>query len=197
MRNATALEPRKGLAVVQGTPLNESDIKKALATGNSPVAAVLVTLNARRTSDSPFAAPDHDKSPPSLMINSVCNALSAMRSASPTVPKIVVMSSTGTGESMDNVNFLMRFVFTHTNMRFSREDHDAVDQELKKAQGIKFVEVRPWMLTDNEATDVKVFPDDGKGAGFMPKISRASVARFMVQAAETSDYDGRAPVITN
>lgn len=197
VRNMSSLEARKGLTIVKGLPLNEVDISNALAAADSSVDVVLFTLNARRVSDSPFAAPDPENSPPRLMADSVRNALSAMRGTNPRVPKIVVMSAVGTGESMNNVNFLMRFVFRYTNMRFSREDHDAVDQELRAAGDVKFVEVRPWVLTDTEAAEVKVFPDDGRGAGFMPKISRASVARFMVEAAEVSTYDGRAPVITN
>lgn len=173
------------------------DIARALATSNTPVDAVLVTMNARRVSDSPFAAPDPVNSPPRLMADSVRNAIVAMKGASPSVPKIVAMSSVGTGSSLNNVNCLMRLVFDYTNMRHSREDHDAVDQELRNANNIKFVEVRPWMLKDGESAEVKVYDDDGKGAGFMPKISRASVAKFMVKAAETSQYDGQSPVITN
>ena len=183
---------------MKGSPLNQPDISSAIAAGNSKIDAVLVTLNARRVSDSPFAAADPENSPPRLMADSVQNAIAAMRTAALPVAKIVVMSSAGTGESMKNQNCLMRFVFTHTNMRLSRQDHDAVDQELRAAQDyIKFVEVRSSMLTDTEAAPIKVFPDDGEGAGFMPKISRASVARFIVDAAETSKYDGTAPVITN
>lgn len=120
-----------------------------------------------------------------------------MRGASPPVRKIVVLSSVGTGESLANVNWLMQLTFTYTNMKYSREDHNAAYQELRKADGVSWVAARPWMLKDGDAADVKVFPDDGKGAGFMPRISRASVARFIVDAAETSRYDGRAPVITN
>ncbi|KAM0273587.1 hypothetical protein ACHAQH_008250 [Verticillium albo-atrum] len=197
VREGSAFSERQGLTIVKGTPLEASSIAKALASSQSGVDAVLVTMNARRISDSPFAAPDLINSPPRLMADSVQNAISAMRGASPPVRKIVVMSAVGTGDSMSNVNFLMRFTFAHTNMRFSREDHDAVDQELRAARDIDFVEVRPWLLTDGDAAEVKVYGDDGKGAGFMPKISRASVARFMVEGAETSQYNGRAPVITN
>ena len=124
-------------------------------------------------------------------------SIAAMRTANPPVRKIVAMSSVGTGESFANVNWLMRIMFTHSNMKYSREDHDAVYEELKSAKGVEYVSVRPWMLTDGEAAPVKVFPDNGAGAGFMPKISRASVARFMVEAAESDQYDGRSPVITN
>ncbi|CRK30228.1 hypothetical protein HYQ45_009170 [Verticillium longisporum] len=197
VRKDSALSERQGLTIIAGTPLDQSSIAIALKSSPSAVDAVLVTMNARRVSDSPFAAPDLVNSPPRLMADSVRNAISAMREARPPVRKIVVMSAVGTGSSMSNVNFLMRLTFAYTNMRFSREDHDAVDRELRAAQDISFVEVRPWLLTDGDAAEVKVYGDDGSGAGFMPKISRASVARFMIEAAETSKYDGRAPVITN
>ena len=82
-------------------------------------------------------------------------------------------------------------------MSVSRKDHDLVDTELRKTKDIEFVEVRPWMLADGEAAVIKVYGDDGKGAGFMPKITRASVAKFMVEAAVTSEYNGQSPVITN
>jgi nucleoside-diphosphate-sugar epimerase len=198
VRKSGSLKERKGLSTIIGSPLIESDILRALASAPNSVDVVIVTLNARRVSDSPFAAVDPVDTPPRLISDSVHNTLSSMRGASPQVPKIVLMSAVGTGESWDSLNFLMRFTFTHTNMRFSREDHDAADQELKTVrEEVKFVEVRPWMLTDGPAADVKVYPDCGKGAGFMPKISRASVAKFLVDAAETSKYDGKAPVITN
>ena len=197
VRNETSLVQRAGLTVVMGSPLNKDDIARAIATSTTPVDVVLVTLNARRVSDSPFAAPDPVNSPPRLLADSVRNAIEAMRGASPPVRKIVAMSSVGTGSSWNNLNWLMRLTFTHTNMRYSREDHDAVDKELKSAESLRFVEVRPWMLADGEAAEVKVYGDDGKGAGFMPKITRASVAKFMIEAAETSKYDGKSPVITN
>ena len=195
VRNASSLKAEKGLTIVVGSPLNEADIGKALAVERVDV--VLVTLNARRVSGSPFAAPDPVDSPPRLMADSVKNALSAMKTSAPPVGKIVVMSSAGTGDSWAGLNCMMRGLFTYTSMRYSREDHDAVDQELKSEDSIKFVEVRPWRLTDTEAAEVRVYPDDGQGAGFMPSISRASVARFLVEAAEESTYDGRAPVISN
>lgn len=197
VRSKASLEERKGLEIVTGSPLNTEDIARAISSSATPPDAVLVTMNARRVSDSPFAAPDPANSPPRLMADSVHNTIDAMNGASPPVRKIVVMSSVGTGDSMENVNCMMRLVFDHTNMKYSREDHDAVDQELKNGQNITFVEVRPWMLTEGEAAKVKVYPDNGKGAGFMPKTSRASVAKFMVEAAETSKYDNRAPVIAN
>ncbi|CAG9996927.1 unnamed protein product [Clonostachys byssicola] len=196
VRKSGSLSEREGLSISLGSPANEADISNAIASSPSAIDAVLVTLSARRLTDSPFSAPDPN-SPPDFMTICVKNTLSAMRAAAQPIPKIVVMSSVGTAESIKGVNFLMRMVFTHTNMRFSRADHEGVDRELRAARDIKTVEVRPWMLTETEAAEVKVYPDDGTGSGFMPKISRSSVAQFMVEAAEGSQYDGGAPVISN
>jgi hypothetical protein len=81
-------------------------------------------------------------------------------------------------------------------MSLGREDHNLVDELTRKA-GVDFVLVRPVMLAEGDAAETQVFPDDGRGAGFMPKITRASVARFMVEALEGNTFDGRSPVITN
>lgn len=197
VRNASSLTPKQGLTIVTGSPVDPKSLSSAFASADGPIDAVIFTMAARRVNESPFAAPDPVNSPPRLMADSMRNTLSAMKNASPRTPKIVAMSSVGTGESMANVNYLMRFVFSHTNMKHSRQDHDEVDKELKAAEDVVFVEARPWMLTEGEAAEVKVFPDNGEGAGFMPKISRASVASFLVDAAVSTEYDGRSPVITN
>ncbi|KAH8170208.1 NAD(P)H-binding domain-containing protein [Sarocladium implicatum] len=196
VRSASSIQPRENLTVVTGSPLDPSSLTSAFSS-SGPIDAVIFTMASRRVSESPFAAPDPVNSPPRMMADSMKNVLVAMRDASPRATKIVAMSSVGTGESMENVNYLVRFMFSHTNMKYSRQDHDEVDKELKAAKDIVYVEARPWLLTDNEAAEVKVFPDNGLGAGFMPKISRASVASFLVDAAASSKYDGRSPVITN
>ena len=45
---------------------------------------------------------------------------------------------------------------------------------------------------------IKVLGDDGVGGSFMPKASRESVARFIVEdCAEKGQYENRTPVICN
>lgn len=112
------------------------------------------------------------------------------------VRKIVIMSSSGTGSSFASLNFLMRLVFTTTNMKYQMEDHNAVDAEIRKS-GVDFVLVRPAMLTEGPEAEVKVHGDDGKGSGFLPKISRESVAGFLMKAVQGSEFIGRSPVISN
>lgn len=200
VRKAASLQPRDDLIIVEGSPTNITDIDRAFLAGHdtSPAAsisvkAVVVTLNARRLSDSPFASPSPD-TPKRLMVDSVANTIASMKKHG--ITKIVIMSSSGTGSSFASLNFLMKIVFTMTNMRYQMEDHNAVDEETRES-GVDFVLVRPAMLTEAAEAGVKVHGDDGQGGGFMPKISRASVASFIVNAVQGSEFIGRSPVISN
>lgn len=198
IRKATSLRPEDNLTIVEGTPTNISDIDRAFMAGASRTSwttpdAVVVTLNARRVSDSPFSAPSPD-TPKSLMADSVANAITSMKKHS--VRKIVIMSSSGTGSSFASLNLPMRLVFTMTNMKYQMEDHNVVDAETRDS-GVDFVLVRPAMLTEGSEAEVKVHGDDGQGSGFIPKISRESVAGFIVKAAQGSEFVGRSPVISN
>ena len=76
------------------------------------------------------------------------------------------------------------------------EDHRLVD-ELIKSSDLVYCLPRPVMLKDTEALPVRVYGDQGKGCPFMPSISRSTVAQFMVDVAEGSDFDGRTPVISD
>ncbi|KAF3020252.1 hypothetical protein E8E14_012410 [Neopestalotiopsis sp. 37M] len=195
VRSSTSVTAKDGLLLVEGSPLKPEDVDRAFqANPSSTPTTVVVALNARRVSDSPFSAPSPD-TPQRLMADSVSNAIASMKKYG--ADKIVINSSAGTADSYDSLNCLMKMVVTYSNMKYQMVDHNAVDTETR-ASGVNFVIVRPAMFVEGEAAEVKVYPDDGKGSGFMPKISRASVARFMVaKASETTEFDGRAPVISN
>lgn len=161
------------------------------STGNDVPQAAIVTLNAPRESDSPFAKPLVG---PRFLADCVANVREAMKSHG--VKKIVLLSAFGVGDSFSNLNFLMKPVIRHSYMALQYEDHRFADEETR-ASGMNWVFVRPAMLTDNEAKPVKDLGDTGKNASFMPSVSRASVARFMVDAVESEEWDRRTPVICN
>ncbi|KAI1842750.1 hypothetical protein JX265_005076 [Neoarthrinium moseri] len=194
VRSRSSLQPTDNLTIVEGSPLKVSDIESAFrAVPSSTPSAVVVALNARRATESPFSPPAAD-TPVRMMADSVGNAIKVMKQHG--VRKIVIMSAFGTGNSFDSMNLAFRFIFRHTNMKYQQIDHEAVDAETRVAD-VDFVLARPAMLAEGEAGEAKVLPDDGKGAGFMPKVNRASVARFMVKALETNEYDRRSPVLMN
>jgi nucleoside-diphosphate-sugar epimerase len=194
VRNPSSLEPRSNLTITQGTPQNLQDIITAIEASPQRPEAVLVSLSSPRVSGSPFAA-HAPGAYPRLMADSVANVREAMARAG--VRKIVVMSSLGVGSSIDSMAFPLRMLFQHSNMRMGLDDHGMVDRETREAKGLDYVLVRPGMLTDGVAAEVKIFPDCGKGVGFLPSISRESVAEFMVEAVKSDEFVGRSPVITN
>ncbi|KAI0484511.1 NAD(P)-binding protein [Xylariaceae sp. FL0804] len=213
--------------------------------------AVLVALNARRTSDSPLAAASPD-TPPRLMADSVANVVAEVRERArgggrggrgrgsglvgddigndgnddddddygntneeeqqgrlPTT-RVVVLSQWGAGSSRGSLGVVFRALFRWTNLRLGLADHDAVDAEMRQQTAAaaadagvvvddNYVLVRPVILTDGAAAAVRAYPDDGAGVvGLAPRITRASVARFMVvEACETDGFRGRSPVISN
>ncbi|KAF6820414.1 putative TrkA-N domain dehydrogenase [Colletotrichum musicola] len=200
LRIPSSLPPTPNLTLIPGSPLSLTDIQTAFSTPRAPD-AVIIALNPRRLSDSPFAAL-HPETPEFLMRDSVRNVISAVRSStsgSSQTTKIVVNSMQGSGPSRSSLNLPVRLMMDHTNMKHTLADHDAVDALLRseEARGVNWVLVRPPMLTDGDALPVRVFPDDGRGASWMPRITRASLAAFMVDAVERPDWDGQGPVVTN
>ncbi|KAI0467860.1 hypothetical protein F4859DRAFT_227360 [Xylaria cf. heliscus] len=193
VRSSSSLAPRPGLTIVKGTPMKREDITKAFAALPEPPAAVLVALSLKRVSDSPFAAVSPD-APDRIMEDSVANAISVMKDFG--TKRITILSQWGAGDSFNSVNFLFRAMFKHTNMKYGLAAHNALDEETRKA-GVEFVLVRACVLADGESVPIRLFPDDGKSIGFLPKITRASVAQFMVEACEKDDFVGKSPVISN
>lgn len=199
---------RPNLTTVSGSPLNNTDIASALAASRHPVDAVITTLNPRRASDSPFAAVDPTDSPPRMMADSMVGVLKALegqeKNSNSSKPKIVALSALGAGSSARQTNCILRLLFRKSNMVYTYEDHDAVEEELVRQRiergpeggAVPYVLVRPTRLVEEEGEQsrARVFGGDGT-VGMMTTISRGAVARFLVDAAERGEWDGTAPII--
>ncbi|UKZ62480.1 uncharacterized protein TrAtP1_003727 [Trichoderma atroviride] len=193
-RDPSSLTPHPNLTIIQGTPTSLQDVQTALSTP-SPPSAILTTLNQRRVSDNPFSAL-HPDTPPDLLTSTARVLLSAIaNTAFSETPKIIINSLFGARESMDNMGWLFRAVLTHSTMKIAIKDHNNMDELIRKS-GIPFVFARPARLTEGPAEAVRVWPDDGQGVGWNAAISRASLAEWMVKAAEASEWDGKSPVLT-
>lgn len=112
------------------------------------------------------------------------------------VEKLVVMSMFGAGESFHKLMFLMRWVMRWSNMDVTVEDHNLVDAVVK-GSGLTFVKVRSAMLRGEEILPLRELGDEVERAGWMPSVSRRSVAVMLVDAVEQSNWDGRTPVVAN
>ena len=112
------------------------------------------------------------------------------------IRRLVTISAFGVGDSNPNVFWPMRVVLNHSNMAFAYEDHNAVEQVMRKSKGVEWTLVRPVMLSDGPRGEVKVFGSQGKGIGMMPSVSRESVAGFVVERClENREFKGETPVI--
>lgn len=178
---------------ILGTPLSKADIEAAItAVPGEDIGAIIVTLNARRESDSPFSAP---VAPPRLMADSHENLIEAMRKFN--IPKIVTMSAFGVGSSSPHLNIILRVLIRKlSNMSYQFKDHDLVDTEVK-ASGINYVLVRPSMLTEGPPAPIREWGEKGVGVGMLYKITRESVAEFLVDAAVEAKRNRETVVITN
>lgn len=191
VRNPEAMqtETEAGLRVVTGTPMNIDDVRNAFKQSKPEV--IIVTLSAPRAGDSPFAAV---VAPPRLMADSTANIVTVMKELK--TPKIVIMQAFGVGESWVNMHCVMQLLMKKSNMIYQYDDHNLVAKETQTS-GETFVFVRPSRLVEGEAKEIREYPDHGKGVSALAAISRGSVAKFLVDAAESSSWDNTAPVITN
>lgn len=182
-------ELNAGLKTVIGSPMDIQDVRNAFTQSQPEV--IIVTLSAPRASDSPFAAV---VAPPRLMADSTSNVVAVMKEFN--TPKIVIMQAFGVGESWVNMHCVMQLLMKKSNMIYQYDDHNLVAKETK-ASGENYVFVRPSRLVEGEAKEIKEYPGHGKGVPVLAAITRESVAKFLVDAAEKSDWDNTTPVITN
>lgn len=192
------------LTVVKGSPLNNADVTNAITTaspaGPDTKLAVISALNSRRTSENPWAAPHPTDSPPRMMADSVANVLSALSKTTAgwaQKPKVVYVSAIGVGKSSPNAHWVLRTLIGHSNVKLTYDDHDAAEAELREAgEGVKWVVLRPGRLTEgDDKKQAKVWPAEKGMVGMTASISRGAVARFSLDAAEKSEWDGKDPII--
>lgn len=196
VRRPDALPSQPDLSIITGTPLTQADISKAFANAprSDPIRAVISTLNTGRTSDNPWAK---TTSPPTLMADSVRNTLAVMREYG--VKKMVVLGTNGTGSSRVNSGWFFNWVVDHSNLKITFDDHYEVQKlleaEAERDGDFKWVDVRATGLGNGEKKEVKEFGNEGKGVGWF--VSRKSVAGFLLDAVEGSQWDGQTPVISD
>lgn len=124
-----------------------------------------------------------------------CNILHVMKHFG--TSKIVYLCAFGVGESYASLNFLMKGAVCATPLGKKFADHENTEKIIKQAEGVQSVIVKPAMLKNGEPKEVEYLGEAGEKASFMPSITRASVAKFMVSALTSKDWDGKTPVIAN
>ena len=193
VRNPANIQARTNLTLSKGSSMSGEDVDAAFtAATNKTVDAVLVTLNIKRESGSPWSKP---VSPANLMEQSITNIATAMKKYG--VRKLVTLTAHGVGDSYTNLPVAFKAVVCSSSMAAQFQDHDNAHKVVKNDRAIDWVFLRPMRLSESPKATVKTHGDRGDGVGLFASCSIASVADFMVKSAETSTWDNQTPVLTN
>ncbi|KAK7418108.1 hypothetical protein QQZ08_011395 [Neonectria magnoliae] len=197
VRNPSSSLPRdSNLTIVSGSTTSQADLEAAMRSPHQPD-AIIIALGHRRSGSSPFSAPAPD-SPHDLFESTTRALVSAIKAVGfTTPPKLVINSAQGVGPSWKSMALPVRFIFSHSPaMRIGLADHGRMDAVVRES-GLPFVLARPTGLMSGPTRDVRVWPEDGKGAAWISTITRESLAAWLVNAVEKDEWDGTAPVISN
>jgi putative NADH-flavin reductase len=162
------------LTVVQGDVLDDAPVLEALQGAD----AAVITLG--NTADNP----DY------VVSNGTAVILRAMKDQG--VPRVVVVTSLGVGDSLKQVSLPFRMMM-QTVLKKPMEDKERQERMVMDS-GLEWIIVRPGGLTDGPATGVyRSGLDPAISAG---QVSRADVAAFVLQQLSDDTYLHRTPAIS-
>lgn len=125
--------------------------------------------------------------------------IKAMRESGTGVKRIVTISAFGVGSSREGVWWPLRWVLFNSGMRVAMDDQNAVEEVVRREGrdgGLEWTLVRPVMLGDGPRREVRVFGERGEGTGWVEKVSRETVAGFVIEdCLEKGEWVGKTPVV--
>jgi putative NADH-flavin reductase len=162
-RNPADITTQHGnLKVVQGDVLDYPSVEAAMKGQN----AVLSALGARSLGKT------------TLLSVGTQNIIRAMEQHG--VRRFVCESSLGVGDSKGQFGWLFDFIVLPLVLRHVYRDKEVQERYIKESN-LDWVIVRPAALTNGPRTGVYRSDLKGSHGSFMPKISRADVADFMLK----------------
>ncbi len=176
VRNATNYHPPVTVRVIEGDATDQTALDKAMAGQDAVIDMVGGKAPYRK----------------GALERNVARAVVASMKANG-VKRVVIISSFGVGDSVDQAGWFVEYFVLTTWLRGSTEDKAAAEAVLR-ASGLAYVIVRPAMLTDGAPTgSVKIF----QGHEIAHSITRADVAQFCVDQLTSDEHSGRAVTIGN
>jgi uncharacterized protein YbjT (DUF2867 family) len=178
-RNPARLDmTHDALRVIKGDVSDAAALEPAVAGQDAVIFAV----------GSTFAGLKKD---PTIFSRGTRNTISVMKAKG--VKRLVVLSSFGSGESKAHSGFFMNRILRPLLLSRYFDDHDRQEAVVREhGDGIDWTIVEPSMLKNGPARGQFKLAE----AGVVPvSVSRADVADFMVTAAESDRYVGKAVAI--
>lgn len=174
-RNPTSVRlEHSSLRVLKGDVTDSASLRPGIEGQDAVIFAVGATLGALKTN-------------PNIFSDGTRNTIDEMRERG--VKRLVVLSSHGSGDSKPFAGFILTKIIKPLLLAPYYNDHER-QEDLVRFSELDWVIVRPSMLTNGPAKGkfAIVAP-----AGAIPmRISRADVAGFLLKAAETNEYLGKA-----
>jgi uncharacterized protein YbjT (DUF2867 family) len=130
-----------------------------------------------------------------LMQKSLPPIITAMKEAN--VPRLVLLSAYGVGDSARTAGLMARVVYRTLVAAIYRDKERS--EALLPGSGLKWTSVYPVILTDGppaDAVEVRLMNQVHKVAG-LPKVSRADVARVMLDAARDDATNGQKLLVSS
>jgi uncharacterized protein YbjT (DUF2867 family) len=130
-----------------------------------------------------------------LMQTSMLSIIKAMREAN--VARLVLESAYGVGNSARTAGLIARVVYKAVVSAIYQDKERS--EALLPSSGLKWTRVYPVMLTDGPAADaveVRRMTHVQKVCG-LPKVSRADVARVMLDAARDDETIGQTLLVSS
>lgn len=169
---------------VRGNVMDAAAVRAAL----EGVDAVVSALNVGRSSGSPWAR----LLPPANVVSAgVANIVTAMTDLG--VRRLVTVSAHAVGDSWQRTSPLFRWFVQHSTLRAIMDDH-LLHEEVMRRSSLHWTAVRPCVLTNGKLTSKVAIVSD-RVLGMAATISRADVAWFMLNAAESMQCVGETPSI--
>jgi len=186
VRDPDAVQAPVGVELIQGTPSDIDDIRKA-AQGSK---AVISALNNSRASDNPWAKP---VSPPTFMTDATRHILTVMSEQN--IRRIVLTSTQNAGDGRPGLNPVFKALVKFSNLKASFDDHDGVDEAVR-ASDTDWTLVRAVLLADGPVvTPVRAAEAGTEKPG--TRINRADLAGFLLDTVEQGTWIHKAPLVWN
>ena len=106
------------------------------------------------------------------------------------IPKCILISSIGCG----GTSWIVKQMLTLIGGKASFADYEKADKCISEEKSVPFVLVRPYALTDKEGKG-KYYVTKNQNGTFLKSISRADVAKFILDAVTDSQWDGSPGVL--
>ena len=124
-----------------------------------------------------------------IMYKSHDNILTAT-SKQTNIPKCIIISSIG----CRGTSWIIKQMLTLIGGKSSFDDYEKADKRISEEKSVPFVLVRPYALTDKEGRG-KYYVTKKQNGTFLKSISRADVAKFMLDAVTDDQWDGSPGVL--